>query len=88
MKARKSIVDVRSPGEYSAGHTAGAINIPLDQINSRIEEIRNLRRPVILCSGEGNRSARAEFALGLKGIDCINAGSWADLDLFLEARHF
>lgn len=88
MKVKTSIIDVRSPEEYSSGHTLGAINIPLDQIDHRIEEVRRMERPVILCSGRGNRSAYAEHALRQRGIDCINAGSWADLDTFLEARHF
>jgi rhodanese-related sulfurtransferase len=26
------LVDVRSPGEFAAGHIAGAINVPLDRL--------------------------------------------------------
>lgn len=88
MKFKKNIVDVRTSEEYMEGHTEGSVNIPLHQIPQRTEEIRNLEKPVILCSARGNRSARAEFILRSQGIDCINAGSWTDVDLFLEARDY
>ncbi len=32
-----TIIDVRPPEEYRAGHIAGAINIPLDDLESRLE---------------------------------------------------
>ena len=32
------IVDVRSPGEYKAGHIPGSKNFPLDNIRSKVAE--------------------------------------------------
>ena len=34
------IIDVRSPGEFSGGHIKGSKNIPLNEISSKIDEIR------------------------------------------------
>src|SRR5699024_10656865 len=33
------ILDVRDPYEYDAGHIPGAVNIPLDQLPIRIDEL-------------------------------------------------
>ena len=36
-----TIVDVRSYGEFLGGNVAGSINIPLNEIPERIEELKN-----------------------------------------------
>ena len=33
------VLDVRSPEEYASGHVPGAVNIPYDQIASRMAEV-------------------------------------------------
>lgn len=44
------LVDLRSRQEYAAGHLGGAINVPLDEVAARVEEIRGLGRlPVFYC---------------------------------------
>jgi rhodanese-related sulfurtransferase len=44
------IVDVRSRQQYDAGHIAGAINVPLDEIAARVAEIRKLGKlPILYC---------------------------------------
>jgi len=35
-----TIIDVRTPQEFAAGHVEGSINIPLQELPQRIEEIR------------------------------------------------
>jgi rhodanese-related sulfurtransferase len=52
------LVDVRSASEFAAGHLAGALNIPLDQIESRLADL-DCHRPVILICKTGLRSAIA-----------------------------
>ena len=37
---KKTIIDVRSPEEFKNGNVAGSINIPLNEIQQRIEEIK------------------------------------------------
>ena len=81
---RKSVVDVRSPEEFASGHVRGAHNIPLREIPLRLEEIRALPKPIVLCSSSGRRSAMAETYLHRKHIVSINAGSWEDLSRFMK----
>jgi rhodanese-related sulfurtransferase len=41
------VIDVRSPEDYAAGHIPGAINIPGDQLSSRLAEVPR-DRPVVV----------------------------------------
>jgi len=77
-----TIVDVRTHEEFMGGHVAGSINIPLGEIQTRIEEIENLKMPLILCCASGNRSGQAQHYLSQKGIDCYNGGSWLDVNYY------
>lgn len=48
------LLDVRSPKEYAAGHIPGAINIPHDQLGSRLAEIGSYKdKDVVLYCGSG-----------------------------------
>lgn len=77
-----TIVDVRSAEEFSGGHVAGSINIPLQEIPQRIEEIKNLKTPLVLCCASGNRSGQAHRYLIQQGIECYNGGSWQDVNQY------
>ncbi|MFM2370241.1 MAG: hypothetical protein RL619_2567, partial [Bacteroidota bacterium] len=54
-----TIVDVRSHAEFMGGHVVNSINIPLNEIPQRVEELRNLKGPLVLCCASGNRSGQA-----------------------------
>lgn len=77
-----TIVDVRTREEYSGGHVVGSINIPLNEVQDRFEEIQNLKSPLILCCASGNRSGQAQHYLSQKEIDCYNGGSWLDVNYY------
>ena len=55
------IIDVRSPQEFAAGHLVGAVNIPYDQILSRIDSLEGLEKSseLLLYCLSGARSAVA-----------------------------
>ena len=75
-----SIVDVRTPEEYLAEHFPNAINIPLDSIVQRIEEFRQMKKPIIAYCRSGNRSGTAVSILKQYGItDAVNGGGFEDL---------
>lgn len=74
------IIDVRTVGEYRDGHIKGSKNIPLDTINGRLNEIKNLDKPVIVCCRSGMRSAQAASILKGVGIEVINGGGWQSLE--------
>ena len=57
------IVDVRTVEEFENGAYPGAINIPLDELESRIEDFGNKDRNITLYCASGARSAYAEGIL-------------------------
>ena len=75
-----TIVDVRSHGEFMGGHVVDSINIPLNEIPQRMEELRTLKEPLVLCCASGNRSGQAQLFLTEHGIECYNGGSWLDVN--------
>lgn len=66
-------VDVRTPGEFAKGTYAGAVNIPLDQIEGRISEFKNKPGVVVFCRS-GNRSSQAKDILEKNGIKNVSNG--------------
>jgi phage shock protein E len=80
MSNKKSIVDVRTPGEFMGGSVASSINIPLNEIQERLAEIQALPQPIVLCCASGSRSAQATMFLKSCGVDCENGGSWMDVN--------
>ncbi|XVJ66974.1 MAG: rhodanese-like domain-containing protein [Lacibacter sp.] len=73
------IVDVRTSGEFKGGHIKNAINIPVDSISSKTNELKQKGKPVITCCASGMRSARAASILKQNGIEAYNGGSWVSL---------
>jgi rhodanese-related sulfurtransferase len=74
------IIDVRTVGEFQSGHIKGSKNIPLDNIFSKVNEIKRLEKPVIVCCRSGMRSAQAASILKNNGIDVMNGGGWQSLE--------
>lgn len=52
------IVDVRTVGEYEDGHIEGAINIPIDEFPTRLDELSKDDELLVYCR-TGNRSSSA-----------------------------
>lgn len=77
-----TILDVRSHGEFMGGHVTDSINIPLNEIQERMEEIKRLKEPLVLCCASGNRSGQAQHFLSQVGLECYNGGSWLDVNYF------
>jgi rhodanese-related sulfurtransferase len=80
-----TIVDVRTPGEFSGGHVSGSINLPLQDLEHRMDELKNLKTPLILCCASGGRSGFAQQVLSEKGIECVNGGSWLSVN-YLQSK--
>lgn len=73
------IIDVRSPGEYKAGHIEGSVNIPLQTISTQLSRIRK-DKPVITCCASGMRSGSAKSILSANGYpEVYNGGGWMSL---------
>jgi rhodanese-related sulfurtransferase len=77
--AETTIVDVRTPGEFVGGHVADSVNIPLNEVVSRIEELKTMQ-PLVLCCASGGRSGQAADYLSEQGLDVVNGGGWKIVD--------
>jgi rhodanese-related sulfurtransferase len=60
------VLDVRTPEEYAAGHVPGAVNIPYDQVGTRLSEIPKTDEVVLYCRS-GRRAALAAETLSAAG---------------------
>jgi rhodanese-related sulfurtransferase len=74
------IVDVRSENEFKSGHIKGAINIPLNNIQSKVKDLKKKGKPVITCCASGMRSGSAVSILKMEGIEVYNGGGWTSLN--------
>ena len=79
-EGRGTVIDVRTTEEFSGSHVVESINIPLQEIPSRVGELKGMDMPLILCCASGNRSGQATNYLSNIGIECGNAGSWLDVN--------
>lgn len=74
------ILDVRSKGEYAGGHVKGSINIPVDQLESNLQKLKDKAKPIITCCASGMRSASAKNILLSNGFkEVYNGGGWSSL---------
>lgn len=73
IKESAMIVDVRTPKEFAEGSFKGAINIPLDEVESRIDEFKNQKNIIIFCRS-GKRSEKAIGILANNGITNVTNG--------------
>lgn len=76
------IVDVRTPEEFMGGHVAGSINIPLQEITARLDELKAIEGPFILCCASGGRSGQATAYLSQLDMECYNGGGWMDVNYY------
>lgn len=81
-----TIVDVRTPEEFMGGHVAGSVNIPLQELGNRLDELKSLKTPLVLCCASGGRSGMADGFLKQHGLECMNAGSWLDVN-YIQAQN-
>ncbi|WP_156724889.1 rhodanese-like domain-containing protein [Streptomyces apocyni] len=65
-----TVIDVRTPGEYAAGHLPGARNVPLGHLEAALPAIRAAadRGDLLVVCASGARSAQACATLAAHGI--------------------
>lgn len=81
------LVDVRADHEWEAGHVAGAVHLPLDELAGRAGELDRERPVVVYCRG-GSRCQMAAEALASAGFDAspLTGGirDWIEAGLPIE----
>ncbi|MFY9683003.1 MAG: rhodanese-like domain-containing protein [Candidatus Sulfotelmatobacter sp.] len=78
------LVDVRSASEFASGHIPGAVNIPMDQIEARLDDLDRYLPLVLICQ----TGRRARMTAGLlepchRQIAVLEGGTKA----WIEAGH-
>lgn len=68
------IVDVRTRGEFAGGAYPGAVNIELDQLQSRLNELGDKSRDITVYCASGARSAYAQRMLMQMGYTNVKNG--------------
>lgn len=68
-KGNITLIDVRTPSEYQAGHIAKARNMPLNTIGT-YQPTKD--KPVYIICQSGMRSKQATRLLSKKGVEAIN----------------
>jgi rhodanese-related sulfurtransferase len=70
------LVDVRTEAEWAAGHVAGSLHMPLDEIAARSSELPRDRRIVVTCRGgyRGHLALRALRGLGFENARNLTGG--------------
>lgn len=66
-----TLLDVREPDEWGAGHAPGALHIPLGELAGRLNELPADSEVYVVCRS-GGRSARATVYLNGNGWDAKN----------------
>lgn len=71
-----TVIDVRSSKDYEKGHIEGAVNIPLDKLKERIDEIDKNRKTVVHCNKgvTGNAAQNLLINLGVKEVYNLSGG--------------
>jgi rhodanese-related sulfurtransferase len=74
------LVDVRSTGEYAGGAIEGSINIPIQELAGRMEELGDKNGEIVIYCQSGGRSAMAKRLLESNGFtkvhDMGGIGRW------------
>lgn len=78
-----TLLDVRTPGEYSRGHIEGFRNIPVDELREHLEEIEKNKPVYVICQSglrsyiatrilEGSGYKAYNFSGGFRFYDAVN----------------
>ena len=75
------LLDVREPDEWAAGHIAGAVHIPMGEVEARLDEVDRSSTVYVMCRS-GKRSSQVTNWLQTQGVKAENvdggAQAWAD----------
>lgn len=76
-----SLVDIREPYELEVdGFVEKAINIPMGEIPARLEELKEMPKPLVIFCRSGKRASSVLNFLNEIGIEAFNGGGFNDVN--------
>jgi len=82
------LIDVRTTQEFDLKKIVDSLNIPMHEILDRIDEFKNISKPIIVFCRSGMRSGWVTDILIERGINNIsNGGAIDDIELLLEGTN-
>lgn len=72
VQSGAKLVDVRTPAEYAEKHLPGAVNIPVQELEARINELEPKDQTLILYCRSGSRSSGAYEQLKKQGFSKLH----------------
>ena len=80
MERKITLIDVRTPLEFSSGNVKGSINIPMNEVVQRLSEIKELE-PILVFCRSGARSQKVVDYLKDNGVvEVENGGGWMEVN--------
>ncbi len=78
------LIDVRIPEQYAEGTADNAVNIPLKDLESQVEDLKSKDKIVVFCN-TGKQAASAKELLNKHGIKNVYSGmSWKNVKAIQE----
>jgi len=75
------IVDVRTVGEWdNDGHANCSVNIPLDQLEARMGELKKDQKVVLVCRSGGRAGTAKQMLEGAGFTQVENKGAWQNIE--------
>jgi rhodanese-related sulfurtransferase len=69
------MVDVRSASEFASGHIPSAINIPMDQVEARLEDLSHTGEIILICQGGKRASITAGWLCQSRNVVVLEGGT-------------
>lgn len=82
-----TLIDVREPYELEIdGTVKNAINIPMGEISEKLDEIKQMPKPIVVFCRSGGRASSTLTFLNENGVDEIfNGGGFSDVNEVLTS---
>lgn len=84
------LLDVRGADEFAEGHPKGSINIPHDEVDQHLSELKKHKRLIVFCRSGRRAQAAVETLkqMGLVNMECVGDGGmleWGELGYPVES---
>ena len=84
MDKKVALIDVRTPLEFNSGNVVGSMNIPMNEVVKRLDEIKQLEPMIVFCKS-GVRSQKVVDFLKQNGVvEVENGGGWLEVNASLN----